>query len=109
MAGEYSNPDYNPNASWDGSEDSDVALNPAVIAAQQQQAVPINQGFTSAQPIRGAGPTHISYYGYGDDPTPDTNSRNHIGDRQNLLTEGQSVALSQAERLARFGVTGKST
>src|SRR5260221_214967 len=100
MAGEYSNPDYDPNASWDGSEDSDVALNPAVIAAQQQQAV--------AQPTKG--PTHVTYYGYEKkgDTDYDSNSASGVGDRQNQLGPG-SVALSQSERLARFGVTGKST
>src|SRR5258706_9613062 len=100
MAEEYSNLDYDPNASWDGSEDSDVSSNPAVIAAQQQQAV--------AQPTKG--PTHVTYYGYEKkgDPDYDSNSAAGRGDRNNQLAQG-SLALSQSERLARFGVTGKST
>jgi hypothetical protein len=52
-----------------------------------------------------------TYYGYEKpgDPDYDPQSAQGIGDRQNQLEPGKSVALSQPERLARFGVQGKST
>jgi hypothetical protein len=53
--------------------------------------------------------TKTTYYGYQGDSTPDWNSAHGIGDRDNQLVGDYSVALTQAERLARFGVTGKST
>jgi hypothetical protein len=42
-------------------------------------------------------------------PTYDENSYRGIGDRDNTLTPGLSVALTPEERMARFGVSGKST
>ena len=66
---------------------------------------PTNQ----AQPPSQEAGVKFTHYGYPGDSTPDTNSSNGIGDRDNRLTGGYSVALTQAERYARFGVTGKST
>ncbi len=105
-----------PNYSTDDEElgqsrDLDIDQEPAVIAAQQE----INNGqpvsYAPARPTSSGTPTHVTYYGYEKrgEPDYDSNSAAGIGDRQNHLTPGQSVALSQPERLARFGVTGKST
>src|SRR5215469_4686092 len=54
----------------------------------------------------------LTAYGYPGDATPDWNSEHGIGDRNNQLVAGPdptSVALTESERLARFGVEGKST
>ena len=51
----------------------------------------------------------FTHYAYRGDVTPDRNSAHGIGDRDNKLIDRYSVALTQAERLARFGVKGHST
>lgn len=55
--------------------------------------------------------TKITYFGYEKpgEPDYDSGSAAGLGDRQNSLVPGYSVALTQSERLARFGVSGKST
>jgi hypothetical protein len=58
--------------------------------------------------------TQTTYYGYErpGDPDYDSASAAGIGDRDNQLSADpshHSVALTQAERIARFGVSGKST
>src|SRR5215470_15487462 len=52
-----------------------------------------------------------TFYGYEQpgDADFDWNSYRGIGDRDNRLVDGLSAALTQSERLARFGVTGAST
>src|SRR6266403_4790665 len=73
-----------------------------------------NPNLGSAQPTlpqrSSGGPSKVTYYGYEKkgDPDYDSNSASGKGDRENQLGPG-SVALSRSERLARFGVTGKST
>src|SRR5258708_4613398 len=73
-----------------------------------------NPNLGAAQPSlpqrSSGGPSKVTYYGYEKkgDPDYDSNSAEGRGDRNNPLGQG-SVALSQSERLARFGVTGKST
>lgn len=51
----------------------------------------------------------ITRYGYRGDATPDANSLAGIGDRDNKLVPWLSVALTQSQRQALFGVSGKST
>jgi hypothetical protein len=51
----------------------------------------------------------ITHYGYAGDSTPDTNSMKGIGDRDNRLQAGISVALTQSMRRKLFGRGGKST
>ena len=51
----------------------------------------------------------LTFYGYPDDPTPDYYSSKGIGDRNNKLIAEYSVALTLAERFARFGINGHST
>jgi hypothetical protein len=57
----------------------------------------------------GNGPTKLIHYAYPGDPSLDRYSKHGIGDRNNHLEAGYSVALTRAERLARFGINGSST
>lgn len=61
-------------------------------------AVPTNEGQVQK-----------TYYGYKTDPYMDPGTQAGQGDRGNILEDGRSASLSQSERQALFGVTGKST
>lgn len=61
-------------------------------------AVPTNEGQVQK-----------TYYGYKTDPYMDPGTQAGQGDRGNMLEDGRSASLSQPERQALFGVTGKST
>lgn len=110
MALEYNNPDYDPNAT--GPEyTSDVADDPAVRAATAGQSD--WSGFQPVTPAHSEPGPKMTEFGPAIDPPGsqyfDHNSWHGIGDRNNQLTHGFSVALTQSERAHRFGITGSST
>src|SRR5258708_2232777 len=55
------------------------------------------------------GGVKLTEYGYAGDSTGDSNSRNGIGDRDNRLQAGLSVALTRSMRQRLFGTSGGST
>ncbi len=78
---------------------------------QQSQPTPTTEGDASLA-FAQSGDVQTTHYGYAGDTTPDWNSAHGIGDRQNQLIatpQLRSVALTQSERYAMFGVTGVST
>jgi hypothetical protein len=55
------------------------------------------------------GGVKITDYGYAGDSTPDWNSAHGIGDHNNQLQAGLSVALTRSMRQKLFGTSGRST
>lgn len=78
---------------------------------QQSQPAPTTEGDSSLG-FAPSSDVQTTHYGYAGDTTPDWNSAHGIGDRNNQLVASpqlRSVALTQSERFALFGVTGVST